>query len=502
MSLDLLKERIATVNDLLCTLNLLIWDSRTMMPAGGTQSRGAQIATLTRLARDTLAADATLTALERAEREAETLPPEGEAQEALRQIRQAVDLHRRVPAELIERRASVRAMANAAWIEARAASDFSIFRPWLAETVKNTRDYADALGWSAHPYDAVIGLYEPGETTASLRRLFAELRAGLTPILAKAMARQRPAHDILRRHYPVAAQLAVARKFSEKFGYDMARGRLDTTVHPFEISFTRGDVRITTRCNPDFLRPALFGAFHETGHGLYEQNIDPAFTRTVFATDLVGLYAVGGASFGAHESQSRLWENHVGRSRGFWRLHFSELRAAFPDALGNVDAEAFYEAVTTVSPGPIRTDADELTYDFHIMLRVDFEARLLAGEIKVDDIPEAWNAAMQAQLGVSVANDAEGCLQDIHWSSGMIGSFCTYTIGNVMAAQLFGAATARGGVGAALSQGDYAPLRGWLGDAVWRHGRRFSRETLLQRATGRRLDAGPYLAYLSAKYGG
>ena len=503
MTLAILQERIATVSDLLCALNLLVWDSRTMMPEGGTDSRGQQIATLTRLARDTLADDATLRALEGAEREVEKLPPEADAREAVRQIRHAVETHRRVPAALIERRAAVRAAANAAWIEARAASDFSIFKPLLAETVANTREYADALGWSAHPYDALLGLYEPGETVASLRVLFGELRAGLQPILAKAVARPKPPEDILRRHFPVAKQLEVAARFAERFGYDMRRGRLDTTVHPFEISFTRGDVRITTRCNHRFLSPALFGALHETGHALYEQNVDPAFTRTVLATDLVGLYAVGGVSFGAHESQSRLWENHVGRSRAFWRLHVPELCAAFPDALGDVDADEFYDAVTTVSPGLIRTDADELTYDFHVMLRVELEAAMMAGEIAVADIPEAWNAAMREQLGVTVPGDREGCLQDVHWSSGMIGSFCSYTIGNVMAAQLFAAACAGpGGIAEALERGDCAPLRGWLREAVWRHGRRHTREALLRQATGRGLETAPYIAYLGAKYGG
>lgn len=500
MSLETLQSRIATVSDLLCTLNLLVWDSRTMMPAGSTDSRGHQITTLTRLARDTLAADATLSALDGAEREVAPLPADSDAREALRQVRHAVETHRRIPPQLIERRAALRAVSNAAWAEARAKSDFAIFQPFLAKTIDAARDYAGALGWTAHPYDALIGLYEPGETCASLQRLFGELRVGLAPILARAATRPKPTRDILHRHFPIAQQLQIAARFSERFGYDPARGRLDTTIHPFEISFTRDDVRITTRCNPDFLRPALFGAFHETGHGLYEQNVDPAFTRTVFATDLVGLYAAGGTSFGAHESQSRLWENHVGRSRRFWQLHFSELRAVFPAALGDADADAFYEAVTTVSPGLIRTDADELTYDFHIMLRVELEAALMAGDLKASDIPEVWNAGVKAHLGLDVPGDREGCLQDVHWSSGMIGSFCTYTIGNVMAAQLFATASAAPGVASALEHGDYAPLRDWLRQAVWQHGRRHSREALLQRATGRGLEAGPYLAYLAAKY--
>jgi carboxypeptidase Taq len=229
--------------------------------------------------------------------------------------------------------------------------------------------------------------------------------------------------------------------------------------------------------------------------------VDEAYTRTALATDLVGLYGVGGTSFGAHESQSRLWENHVGRSARFWARHFPDLRAAFPDALADMNADAFHAAVTHVRPGLIRTDADELTYDLHIMLRVELEARLIAGEIGARDVPAAWNEAMRRDLGREVPSDAMGCLQDIHWSSGMIGSFCTYTIGNVMAAQLFEAAKRDPQVSEGLASGRYGPLHDWLREAVWRHGRRFSREEILARATGRGLDPAPYLAHLSARYG-
>ncbi|MCP8939418.1 carboxypeptidase M32 [Alsobacter sp. SYSU M60028] len=502
MTIQALGERIATVNDILCSLGVLVWDSRTMMPSGGAVSRGFQIATLTRTARDLLASDDTLRLVESAEREAAKLPADALDREAVRQVREAVEAHRRVPGDVIERRAAVRARANAAWIEARARDDFSTFRPYLQETVANTREYADALGWTGHRYDALLRLYEPGETLERLRRLFAELRAGLKPILAAARARPNGAGAILHRTFPVETQRDVALGLARTLGYDLSRGRLDGTVHPFEISFTREDVRITTRYNETFLRPALFGAMHETGHALYEQNVDPAFSRTVFATDLLGLYAVGGTSFGAHESQSRLWENHVGRSLAFWRLQFPALKERFPEALGDVTAERFYEAVTTVEPGLIRTDADELTYDFHIMLRVDIEAALIGGEMEVDDVPEAWRKAMKDGLGLDVPNDRLGCLQDIHWSSGMIGSFCTYTIGNVMAAQLFEAALASDdAIAAGLEKGDYAPLAGWLRENVWRHGRSRSREQILVAATGRGLETGPYLRYLAGKYG-
>jgi carboxypeptidase Taq len=245
---------------------------------------------------------------------------------------------------------------------------------------------------------------------------------------------------------------------------------------------------------------SLFGSLHEAGHALYEQNVDPAYTRTPLATDLVGLYAVGGVSFGAHESQSRLFENHVGRSRAFWDLNFAEARAAYPDQLSDVDAETFWRAVNRVSPGFIRVEADELTYDFHIMLRVDIEAALIDGSLAVKDLPEAWNAKIGDYLGLDVPDDRMGVLQDVHWSSGQIGTFCNYTIGNVMAGQLYETAVKDIAVADGLARADYAPLRDWMTDRVHRHGRRYSRDDLLIRATGRGLDPEPYIAHLTAKY--
>jgi carboxypeptidase Taq len=501
MSLKDLQDCVGSVNDVLCALSLLVWDSRTMMPAGGTATRGAQIATLTRIARDLLLSDATAQALDKARTAARDLPEDSPERRAVEQTAAAIAFHRRIPADLLERKAVQRVVANAAWIEARERSDFSLFEPHLKVTVDLAREYADVVGWQAHRYDAMIALYEPGETYASLQNLFAELRPGLKRILDTALSRPRPRTDFLRRDFPEETQRRLALSFAKAFGYDFDRGRLDTTVHPFEVSFTRQDVRITTRYRRNFLPPALFGAMHETGHGLYEQNADPSYTRTALATDLIGLYAVAGTSFGAHESQSRLWENHVGRSRSFWRLHFPTVREAFPDALGDVNADEFHAAVNVATPSLIRTEADELTYDFHIMLRVDLEAALMAGDIAIRDIPAEWNRRVKAELGLDVPSDREGCLQDIHWSSGMIGSFCTYTIGNIMAAQLFEAAQASDpAIQAGLDTGDYAPLRSWLTEHVCRHGRRFGRQELLVQATGRPLTVTPYLAYLSRKH--
>ncbi len=499
MSLEPLKERIGAINDLLTTVNLLVWDSRTMMPPGGATARGRQIATLTRLARDLACDDDMLRRLEAAEREVAVAGADESDRVAVRQVREAVDAHRRIPADLVERRARLQAAATPAWIDARARDDFAAFEPFLAETMVLARAQANALGWSSHPYDALVGLYEPGETLASLRALFGELRPALKQILAAAQAR--PARrDVLAGDFPPADQMALSARLAAAIGYDFKRGRIDPTVHPFEISFTREDVRITTRFKPNHIAQSIFGTLHEAGHGLYEQNVDPAFTRSIFATDLLGLYAVGGTSYGAHESQSRLFENHVGRSATFWRHRYPDLVAAFP-AFAGVPLADFLAAITRVSPGLIRTDADEVTYDFHVMMRVEIEAALIDGTLAARDLPEVWRAHMRENLGLDVPNDREGCLQDAHWAGGLVGSFCTYTVGNMMAAQLFDAARSRApNVTAALNDGDIAPLSGWLRDAVWRHGRRYRRDDLLTMATGCKLGTEAYIRHLTERY--
>ncbi|MDF2974338.1 MAG: carboxypeptidase [Microvirga sp.] len=501
-SLAALQERIAAVNDVLNATSLLTWDSRTMMPAGGAETRGHQIATLTRIARDLLLASETERALEEAERGMEGLPADAAERRMVEQTRYAVEHHRRVPASLIQERAALRTLAQSAWIEARSKSEFSIYEPYLAKTVELSRAYADCIGgWSDHPYDAMVSIYEPGETAASLKALFSTLREGLLPILEAARSRPQPRSDFLFRDFSEEGQRAFGLSLAEKLGYDLKRGRLDTTVHPFEVSFTRNDVRITTRYNRNYLPASMFGTAHEVGHGLYEQGVDPAYTRTTLATDLVGLYAVGGTSFGAHESQSRLWENHIVRSRTFWQRNFPDLQRYFPDQLGDVSAEEFYRAVTRVEPGFIRVEADELTYDLHIMLRADIECALMDGSLPVSDLPGAWNAAIKRDLNLTVPNDTKGVLQDVHWSTGYIGSFPTYTIGNVMGAQVMETLRKQNtSIDASIEAGEYSPLAEELRTRIWQHGRRFMRDELLERETGRRLDPAPYLAYLRDKY--
>jgi carboxypeptidase Taq len=471
-----------------------------MMPPGGAETRAKQEATLTVMARDLLVADETRRLLDRAEAETASLAPDSVERANCAQAREAIDYHLRIPGPLVAKRAELAAIGHDIWATARAENDFASFVPTLDETVALNREMAECIGYRAHPYDALMYRFEPGETVASLQPLFATLRAGLQPLLKAIGERAAPRIDFLQRAYPKAAQLSFGLAMAQKIGYDLRRGRLDTTVHPFEVSFTRNDVRITTRVNERWMPACLFGALHEAGHALYEQYADPAFVRTPLATDLVGLYAVSGVSFGAHESQSRLFENHVGRSREFWDLNFPEARAAFPEQLADVDAEAFWRGVNRVAPGLIRVEADELSYDFHIMLRVDIEAALVDGSLRVTDLPDAWNAKIKEYLGLDVPNDRLGVLQDVHWSSGQIGTFCNYTIGNVMAGQLFATAVQDTRVSSGLATADYAPLREWMTEHVHRHGRRYTRNELLVRATGRPLDPAPYIAHLTAKY--
>ncbi|MGB1656775.1 MAG: carboxypeptidase M32 [Longimicrobiales bacterium] len=495
-----LLERLGQVNDLLCSQSLLSWDVRTMMPAGGADTRAKQLATLQLFARNHLVSDETRRLLDLAEAETANLADDSVERVMCAHVREAIDYHLRIPGKLVERRAEIGSKGQHVWAKARTENDYAAFAPVLEQTLELNREMAECIGYEDHPYDALMYRFEPGETMASLQPLFAALREGLLPLVQAIGEKESPRIDFLQRPFPVEKQLEFALKMARKLGYDTDRGRLDLTVHPFEISFTRNDVRITTRVNDEWMPKSLFGTLHETGHGLYEQFCDPAYTRTPFATDLIGLYAVGGVSFGAHESQSRLFENHVGRSREFWELNFGELHDTFPEQLAGIDAETFWRAVNRVEPGFIRVESDELTYDFHIMLRVDLEAALIDGSVSVAELPEAWNAKVKEYLGLDVPNDRLGVLQDVHWSSGQVGTFCNYTIGNVMAGQLFHTARKDQRIRDGLASAEYAPLREWMTEHVHRHGRRYTREQLLENSTGEGLEPRYYIEHLSSKY--
>ena len=495
------QAHIAQVNDLCCVINLLTWDARTQMPVGGSETRGLQLGTVTRIAQELFASDRTARLLDGAEAEVASRDPDSYPVRSVRQVREAYEIARRIPLDLVGEIAALKPASQQVWAKAKADNDFAAFAPYLGKMIAMSRKLADAIGYAEHPYDALLFRYEPGMTAARLRTILESLKQGLAPILKRAVEQGQARADFLDRDYPEEGQRAFALEVAQSFGYDLNRGRLDKSAHPFEISLTRDDVRITTRYNPRNMPMALFGVMHETGHALYEQGVDPALSRTALTTDLLDLYAVGGVSYGTHESQSRLWENMVGRSRMFWQRRLARLREFFPDQLADVDVEMFYRAINRVRPSFIRTEADEVTYNFHIMLRVEIEMALLDGRLAVRDLPEVWKVKLQEYLGVTPPDDARGALQDIHWSTGLLGSFPTYTIGNIMSAQFFAAARrAVPGLDEALARGDYTPLRGWLAENVYRHGRAFGPDELLVRCTSKGLNAEPYLAYLNQKY--
>ena len=492
-------QEIGRLNDVLCAINLLSWDARTQMPAGAAQMRGNQMATLTGLARGIATGEVMRVAIARELDSLDERPQNALRRHALLQTQAAIEVADRIPEALVTEAAALKTRAQQVWAEARASNDFALFRPLLERTVSIQREIAAAIGDAAHPYDALMRQYEPGMTLATLQPLFSRLKSGLLPLIDAALGRPQPRVDVLERSYPVENQKRFALEIGQKFGYDLKRGRLDDTVHPFEISFTREDVRITGRFRENWLPGGLFAIWHEAGHGIYEQGIDPAFIRGAFTTDIINLYAVGGTSFGMHESQSRLFENRVGRSHRFWELHYDALKARFPEALGDVEMETFWRAVNAVRPSFIRVEADELTYDFHVILRVEIEAALIAGEITVRDLPAIWAEKVKAYLGLTVPDDRRGVLQDVHWSAGMIGSFPTYTLGNVMGAQLFATACAVPEVESGLHRGDYQPLTHWLNHHVHRHGRSKTPDEILRGATGAGLDPAPYLDALQEK---
>ena len=357
------------------------------------------------------------------------------------------------------------------------------------------REAAEHLGYEDHPYDAMLDNFEPGARKVPLEAMFEELKAGSLSLLKSISGaldedRSSPLHGSFDENL----QEEFGRSVVAAFGYDWSRGRLDRTVHPFCVGINPGDVRITTRFDPECLSLALFATLHEAGHGMYEQGIDPDYFRTPLN---------GGTSMGIHESQSRMWENLVGRSRPFLGLLLSyNCKKTFPEALGGTDLETFYRAINAVSPSEIRVEADELTYNLHILLRFELEVALFDGSLSVADLPAAWNAGMEEYLGLTPENDTQGVLQDIHWSAGLFGYFPTYTMGNVLSVQLFEAAVeAHPQIPEEIGRGEFGTLLGWLRENIHRHGRKYEPEDLVQTATGRSLDTAPYLKYLNTKFG-
>jgi carboxypeptidase Taq len=489
-----LKRRLQEISDLGFAASVLGWDQATYMPKGGAAARARQGATLSRLAHERLTDAEIGRLLDGLEAHAAREPADSDVASMIRVLRRDYEKAVKVPAEFVARWSEMGSASYDAWTRARPANDFGAMRPFLEQALDFSRRYAAYLGPYRHIADPLIDGPDPGMTVASVRALFGELRAELVPIV-RAICEQQPADDsCLRGHFPEARQMELGFKVIERFGYDLERGRLDKTHHPFCTKFSSGDVRITTRVKEHDISEALFSTLHEAGHALYEQGVDPAF-------DATGLGS--GVSAGVHESQSRLWENVVGRSRGFWEHFYPLLRDAFPEHYERVPLETFYRAINKVSRSLIRTDADEVTYNLHVMLRFDLELDLLEGHLEVKDLPEAWRARFEADFGIAPPDDRDGCLQDVHWYGGNIGgSFQGYTIGNILSAQFHAAAVAaHPEIPRETTEGKFGTLHAWLREHLYRHGRKLAPDAIVRRATGSPMTIAPYMAYLRGKYG-
>jgi len=474
-----LLARLGELSDLRHAGQLLAWDQMVMMPPAGGPARGQALGAIQSLAHDRLVAPE-LGAL---------LDDERADPQLVRVVRRDHELASRVPSELAAEMTRAGSDGFAVWLQAREAGDFAVFEPALRRNIELARRYAECFPELEHPYDALLERYEPGTTTAQVTALFAHLREGLVPLLGEIAGQ--PARPALAGDFPVARQREIGMQIARAMGFDDSGWRLDDAVHPFASSPALGDVRVTSRFD-DHSLTGLFALMHEVGHGLYEHGVDPALARTTLDT---------GVSLGVHESQSRLWENLVGRSEPFWSFWLPRLRDCMPQALGDVELDDFLRAINVVRPTLIRVEADEMTYSLHVILRFELELALIEGTLDPADLPQAWATKTRELLGIEVPDDLHGVLQDIHWSEGIIGYFPTYTIGNVLAAQLWRAARLdMPGLDDDLRAGEYGPLRDWLVDKVHRHGRRLTPAELIEQAVGGPLDPAPMLEHLSSKY--
>jgi carboxypeptidase Taq len=489
-ALDRLRERMAEVVDLLGVARLLSWDQQTMMPPAGVGHRADQAALLQRLVHERIADAKVGRLLDELRAREDSLDPASDDGALIRLVRREHEKAVRVPSSRRAETARAAAEARPVWQQAKASSDFAAFRPSLERIVELKLRYVECFEPAGEPYDVLLDDYEPETSTAEVRRLFQELKPPLVALVAE--LRDREVDDsFLTGEFPVDRQRALAHDVVELFGHRPGSWRIDPTEHPFASGAGIDDVRITTHYHPDRLE-SLFSTMHEYGHGLYNHQLPARLQRLP-----TGL----SCSLGLHESQSRLWENLVGRSEPFWRFFYPRVQSTFPEQLAAVPLERFAAAVNRVRPSFIRIEADEVTYGLHVMLRFELEQDIVNGRVELRDLPEIWNAKMRDYLGVEVPDDAHGVLQDVHWSTGSIGYFSTYLLGTVMSVQIWEAARRDlPDLDERIEHGDFARLREWLGEHVHALGRKFPPQETLRRATGSTIAAGPYLDYLRAKY--
>lgn len=492
-----LREHLATINDLHGSMGMLGWDERTFMPPAGAEVRSERLATLGRLAHEMFVSKETESLLADAEKDADGLDPDGDELALVKHARRNLDRQSAISSELTSEAIRASSLGYKTWTDARANSNFQAFLPALERVVNVNRKFVEAYRTvqpdAKEDYDLLLEDYEPGLTSEEVSKVFKVVRDRAIPLVAKVRERADQVDDrLVHGDFPEERQRQLALKVIKRCGFDDEHWRLDETHHPFASSMATTDIRITTRYIDNFFNSAFFGSMHEFGHGLYERQISPSLERTALAS---------GTSMAWHESQSRMWENLVGRSKPFWQWAIEPTRQTFPDAFGDASPDDVYRAVNKLHPSLIRVEADELTYNLHIILRFEMEREILSGKIDLDKLPDAWNQKMDEYLGVEVTDDADGVLQDVHWSSGSFGYFPTYALGNVLSLQLWKRISDEiPSLETSFANGEFGELRTWLAENVHVHGSKFLPKDLMERVLGtRELCPDPLTEYLEAK---
>lgn len=490
--LNQLKEISAEISDLAYATSILGWDQQVNMPPMGAEARGNQLATLQRLLHIKSTTPELGKLIEELTEAAKELDPDSDDVRLIKVTKRDYEQAVKVPPDFTAEFAKVTAVAFGAWHEARQEDDFSKFQPHLEKVVALNQQFSEYFAPYDHVYDPLLDRFEPGMKTTEVKAIFDALRPQQVELIQAIAEAPQVDDSFLHKNYTGGKQWDFGEEVITKYGYDWKRGRQDKAHHPFTTNFGTNDVRITTRVDENYLNSALFGTLHECGHALYELGVSHDFERNALG---------GGASLGLHESQSRMYENLVGRSMPFWEHFYPRLQEVFPQQLGNVDLGVFYKGINKVAPSLIRVEADEATYNLHIMLRLEIEIALMEKTLAVKDLPEAWNTKMEDYLGVVPSNDADGVLQDIHWAGGMIGYFSTYALGNLISVQLWEKINQDiVDLEDQIRQGKFDTLLDWLITNVHTHGKKYEPQELVQRVTGSKIDAAPYMRYLKAKF--
>ncbi len=488
-----LKTLLGEIADLTAASALLDWDQQVNMASGAVEDRAQQQSTLARIIHIKSTAGELGKLLDDLEPVVKQLDPDSDEARLVKVARRDYTKLTKVPEEYVAEFARVAAVAQNIWEKAKKENNFGFFKPHLEKLVELRRQYSGFFAPYDHLYDPLLDDFEPGLKTKDVQAIFDALRPRQVALIKAIRDQPQMESSFLKLHYPEKGQWDFGVEVITCFGYDWNRGRQDKSVHPFTTGFGLNDVRITTRVSEDYLNPALFGSMHECGHALYEQGVDQKCARTPIGT---------GASMAVHESQSRLWENLIGRSLPFWVHFYPRLQEIFPSQLGNVDLDTFYKGINIVEPSLIRVEADEATYNLHIMLRLELEVALMEGSLAVADLPEVWNAKMKEYLGITPPTDSEGVLQDVHWSSGLFGYFPTYALGNIISTQIW--TILRKDIpdlDAYIEKGDFQPMLSWLREKVHRYGAKYKPQELVQKVTGMKINPDAYISYLQDKFG-